>query len=210
MASIVYALTNPAMEGLVKVGSTDKADVRERMDELQTTGVPMPFECIAAKDVSGVTAVEAEKVLHEVLSRYRVRPDREFFRLIPEDATTLIGVIPGTDVTPVTFPLPLPFLEAKNEVQPLLEGELSSMVDSLRKGLGVVRPGRRKSKGEQFEPQSLLADVPSVEPTLSDSELNCILGDIESIQARLKAIRPDQRATLRRVLVDRLFGPEGI
>jgi len=44
---LVYVLTNPAMPRLVKIGqTTDK--ITSRMNELNTTGVPLPFECLFA------------------------------------------------------------------------------------------------------------------------------------------------------------------
>ena len=43
---IVYILTNPAMQNLVKIGMTTRLEVGTRMSELYTTGVPVPaFEC---------------------------------------------------------------------------------------------------------------------------------------------------------------------
>jgi len=40
---LVYVLTNPAMLGLVKIGQTTN-EIKSRMNELNTTGVPLPFE----------------------------------------------------------------------------------------------------------------------------------------------------------------------
>ena len=51
MPNIVYVLTNPAMPGLVKIGMTDRDDVKRRMSDLYTTGVPLPFECLAAREI---------------------------------------------------------------------------------------------------------------------------------------------------------------
>ena len=44
MSNIVYVLTNPAMPGIVKIGKTNRDDPQVRMNELYTTGVPLPFE----------------------------------------------------------------------------------------------------------------------------------------------------------------------
>ena len=53
MPNIVYALTNPAMPGIVKIGMTDRDDVKRRMSDLYTTGVPLPFECAVAWEIDG-------------------------------------------------------------------------------------------------------------------------------------------------------------
>jgi len=45
---IVYVLINPAMPGLIKIGRTNQEDVKYRMSQLYTTGVPLPFECVYA------------------------------------------------------------------------------------------------------------------------------------------------------------------
>ena len=42
---IVYVLTNPAMEGLVKIGKTSRSALENRMGALYSTGVPFPFNC---------------------------------------------------------------------------------------------------------------------------------------------------------------------
>ena len=47
---IVYALTNPAMPGLVKIGMTSKLEIDQRKNQLYfgSSGVPLPFECVYA------------------------------------------------------------------------------------------------------------------------------------------------------------------
>ncbi|MFT7387743.1 MAG: hypothetical protein ACI8VC_000984 [Candidatus Endobugula sp.] len=42
-AGIVYVLTNPAMPGIVKIGKTSRDSVDARLNELYSTGVPVPF-----------------------------------------------------------------------------------------------------------------------------------------------------------------------
>ena len=49
---IVYVLTNPAMPGMVKIGKTGR-EVEARLNDLYTTGVPLPFECAYAARVAG-------------------------------------------------------------------------------------------------------------------------------------------------------------
>ena len=45
---IVYVLTNPAMPGIVKIGRTTRGSIDVRLNELYSTGVPVPFECAFA------------------------------------------------------------------------------------------------------------------------------------------------------------------
>lgn len=48
---IVYLLTNACMPGIVKIGKTTRKDLLQRMKELYTTGVPVPFECVYSCNV---------------------------------------------------------------------------------------------------------------------------------------------------------------
>lgn len=100
MPNIVYALTNPAMPGIVKIGMTDKDDVQVRMKDLYGTGVPLPFECVIAKQIEGREAAEIENALHTAFGPYRINSSREFFEIDPEQVEVLLNVIPGEDVTP--------------------------------------------------------------------------------------------------------------
>ena len=79
---IVYVLTNPAMPGLTKIGKTTQEDIKSRLSQLYTTGVPVPFECIYACQVNDCGAVES--ALHLAFGNTRVNPKREFFKIEPE------------------------------------------------------------------------------------------------------------------------------
>ena len=48
---IVYVLSNPAMPDIVKIGKT--RDINQRLSSLYSTGVPLPFKCVYAKEVEG-------------------------------------------------------------------------------------------------------------------------------------------------------------
>lgn len=95
--SIVYILTNEAMPGLIKIGMTTTT-VRDRMVGLDTTGVPLPFECYYAARVSEMAKVE--KALHVAFGDHRVRGSREFFRIDPYRARAVLELLAVEDVTP--------------------------------------------------------------------------------------------------------------
>jgi hypothetical protein len=95
--SIVYVLINEAMPGLVKIGRTD-TDLEGRMRQLDGTGVPLPFECFRASRV--VDAVFVEKRLHEAFADKRIRPNREFFDVDPQQVASALQLAELEDVTP--------------------------------------------------------------------------------------------------------------
>ena len=100
MSNIVYVLTNPAMPGLVKIGKTTQEDPQVRMNQLYTTGVPLPFECAIAKQIEDGHADQLEQALHTAFHPDRVNPSREFFAIQIEQVKALLCAWPGTDVTP--------------------------------------------------------------------------------------------------------------
>ena len=100
MPNIVYVLTNPAMPGIVKIGMTDRLEVHPRMKDLYTTGVPLPFDCVIAREIEDKEAAEIERALHTAFDPYRINPNREFFQVEPEQVEVLLWVMPGRDVTP--------------------------------------------------------------------------------------------------------------
>jgi len=93
---IIYILTNEAMPEICKIGMTSRADLQLRMDELYTTGVPLPFECVFACEVEKADAVE--RALHTAFEPDRLNPRREFFRIDPYRAIAILKAFGGTDV----------------------------------------------------------------------------------------------------------------
>ena len=94
---IVYVLSNPAMPGMVKIGKTGR-EVEARLNDLYTTGVPLPFECAYAARVADMDKVE--KAFHNAFGPYRVNPRREFFSIEPEQAIGLLDLMKVEDMTP--------------------------------------------------------------------------------------------------------------
>lgn len=78
MSGIVYFLTNKAMAGLVKVGYTC-GPINERVEQLNSTGVPVPFDVAACFIVNN--PIEVEQEIHSCLEKYRLRKNREFFEV---------------------------------------------------------------------------------------------------------------------------------
>ena len=94
---LVYILTNPCLEGWVKIGMTGRNDIERRLQELNApTNIPLSFRCYAVYEVENPAMVEenihsiidqVDDSLHarEQLDNGRMR-EREFFKISPERA----------------------------------------------------------------------------------------------------------------------------
>ena len=92
----IYALINPSLEGLVKVGKTTR-NPTERVKELSSsTAAPTPF--VLAFDVYVNDCSAAEAYLHTLLGRrgYRVSQNREFFNAPLKDVIKAMLEVEGT------------------------------------------------------------------------------------------------------------------
>lgn len=87
---IIYVLTNPVMPGLIKIGMTKKQELDQRLKELYTTGVPMPFECEYACEVDYDDCDDIENALHNAFEDSRVNKKREFFKISPDRVIPLL------------------------------------------------------------------------------------------------------------------------
>lgn len=96
MKTIVYILTNEAMPNIVKIGKTN--DINRRMQDLYTSGVPVPFECFHASVVPD--DVDVERRIHRAFGKYRVNKNREFFEIEPENILEILEMVELEDVTP--------------------------------------------------------------------------------------------------------------
>ena len=88
----VYILTNPCFKNdWVKIGFSD--NVERRASELQSSGVPLPFEVYAVLKTTKYT--QAEKLIHNMIQylspEKRVNPQREFFNIPPDDALYMLS-----------------------------------------------------------------------------------------------------------------------
>ncbi len=94
-SGIVCILKNEAMPGYVKIGMA--TDLKQRMKDLDTTGVPLSFECHYARRVEDMAFVEHQ--LHAAFADKRVRKSREFFQILPEQARAALEIARGEPVT---------------------------------------------------------------------------------------------------------------
>ena len=86
---LVYILTNPSMPKHIKIGFT--TNLKNRLRELDTTGVPTPFEPYFTIKTAKYRVLE--KVIHRELDKLtdtRARANREFFEIEPELARDLL------------------------------------------------------------------------------------------------------------------------
>ena len=87
----VYILTNPSFrEDWVKIGKTSRS-VKERVNDLDNTAVPLPFQIYATIQTAKYN--EVEKMVHKMIDKLnehlRVRKNREFFNVTPEKALSI-------------------------------------------------------------------------------------------------------------------------
>jgi len=82
-AGWIYALNNPGHPEILKIGMTE-IEPMERAQAIYETGVVYPFVLVHAERVADARA--AERFLHDLFSKQRVNPNREFFRVTPEHA----------------------------------------------------------------------------------------------------------------------------
>jgi len=87
---IVYVVTNDSMPGMVKIGVTEKEDIKERLKELDNTSVPTPFRFYYG--IKSDRYKEIEKLLHITFSKSRIRDKREFFAIEPEHVVAAIKI----------------------------------------------------------------------------------------------------------------------
>ncbi len=99
MEGIIYILTNPIMPGIIKIGKTTQEDVKVRMAQLYSTGVPVPFDCEYAAKVKNID--EVERALHTAFAPDRVNPKREFFEIEANQAITIIKLLELENVSPL-------------------------------------------------------------------------------------------------------------
>lgn len=100
---LIYVLTNEYMPDIVKIGKTSKKDLKKRMAELFSTGVPYPFQEHSSCRVALDKLDMVEYALHHAFRDKRVHKNREFFRISPDSIAPLLNALESlADLTDVT------------------------------------------------------------------------------------------------------------
>ncbi|OPZ36388.1 MAG: T5orf172 domain protein [Spirochaetes bacterium ADurb.BinA120] len=85
----VYIFTNDAMPGIIKIGITE-GSVEDRIKTLDNTSVPLPFRFHYAIESDRFKEIEA--FIHNAFGAFRLRENREFFKLDPERAVSALKI----------------------------------------------------------------------------------------------------------------------
>jgi len=85
----VYLIGNPFMPDVYKIGFSDRSPNQRALELSAGTGCPHPFHVICYIEVSDPMAHERD--MHDLFSRYRISPNREFFHVGREDIALLLS-----------------------------------------------------------------------------------------------------------------------
>ena len=86
----VYLLSNPCMEGIFKVGCSERSP-HARVDELSySTSVPLPFQVVCYIEAENCQWLEGQ--MHRWLGAFRLNDRREFFKLDEWQHPWLLGL----------------------------------------------------------------------------------------------------------------------
>lgn len=127
MSGYIYCLTIPRMPGIVKIGYT-AGSVEKRVKDLDNTSVVEPLQLYYAGKVRNPITIE--KKIHEIYKEFRIRPNREFFEVDPEQVKKVIQLaevasqFEGPEDTPHTEKETEVLEEEKRKESEILQEEL--------------------------------------------------------------------------------------
>lgn len=87
-AGWLYVISSPALEGMVKIGTTRRLNPTVRVKELSSSSMPFPF--CSHGFVFSDNCFGLENGIHKRLDAYRVNPDKEFFYIEPKEAIKIL------------------------------------------------------------------------------------------------------------------------
>ena len=97
--SIVYALSNASMPGLLKIGRSDKSAASRIESYNRRSNTALPF-VVEIEIRTFARSQEVERALHNLFSDQRISPKREFFQISLEQIEPLMRVLGEVVSTP--------------------------------------------------------------------------------------------------------------
>lgn len=85
----IYVLTNDSMPGIVKIGITE-GKIEDRIKNLDNTSLPLPFRFYFA--IESDRYKDIGKFAHNAFADYRIRENREFFKVDPERVVAALRI----------------------------------------------------------------------------------------------------------------------
>ena len=89
---IIYVMSNPSLQGMIKIGYTGKEIEVRRGILSKATGVPTPFKVEYIYRLQG-RGMELEREIHSYLKEFRLNNEREFFEIDIKQAIEAIQKI---------------------------------------------------------------------------------------------------------------------
>lgn len=86
-----YIMTNPCLQGMVKLGYAE--DVEAERQQLSTEALPYAYEVYAVYEADRAMTTRVYKLIDTLNPNLRISKDREFFRVSPEEAFTLLKTV---------------------------------------------------------------------------------------------------------------------
>jgi hypothetical protein len=198
----LYILSNPSMPNLLKIGFTER-DVEERVEELNSTGVPVPFEIEAI--FGSPNAYEDEQEIHNTLKQHRLANNREFFSIDLKQAIQCVFECIGSEPSFLKNPELLMDEQEKENYRLLVEiseledirNEYINLVPELKwnEWVGFIQS---KSERRSFDSEdmkniyerslinTLLVDQFTSTPETRENMLNCLNRLEELLQSKGK------------------------
>ncbi len=152
MSGFIYIMSNPSfVDGLIKIGQSDRDPMTYRKAELETTGVPEPFVVEYYAFVQYHHSLE--KQVHRNLSHKRNTRNREFFNASVPEAINLIRELGGKKIEfeKVFYKAPEEILAEKSR----MEKEKSAELERERLEKSHIASEERRKKEADIKRQKI-------------------------------------------------------
>lgn len=97
---LVYILTNPCLDGWVKIGMTERNDINKRLQELNSpTNIPLSYRCYAVYEVENPRDVDSLKLYVPTLTEAKEQAIAERKTKRSNNTFKLLNINIGEEIT---------------------------------------------------------------------------------------------------------------